>query len=340
MAQTKVAGAPASLPEEQMQVRVVWLYFMEGRTQGEIADALSTNRLRVNKIIAEARRSGLVTITLNSRLTSCVELEQKLMAEFSLNRAIIVPTPADPDLIPVLLGQATADYIAQLLNNGKLSGIGVGWGATLREMVRHMPSMRRPDICVNSVMGGLTHGIEINTFDIASDLARQLNAECAYLAAPIYAGSPASRTAIIKQDVFDAAFRQIAANDLVVLSIGDMTERSLLMRYGLPQGVTIDELLALGACGDVLAQFIDRRGRPIDHPLNQSAIAPPLEALRNIPNVVFASGGTNKADAIAAVLLSGLGNVLVCDEDTARLALALAVDLRSEHHTGGHLLEH
>ncbi|OWO96008.1 DNA-binding transcriptional regulator [Rhizobium esperanzae] len=330
MSQNRSASlAPVALPDEQMQVRVVWLYYMEGRTQGEIAEALSTNRLRVNKIIAEARRSGLVTITLNSRLTSCVALEQQLAAEFNLNRAIIVPTPEDAELIPVLLGQAAADYLVQLLNGGNIRGVGVGWGATLREMVRHMPSLRRPDLCVNSVMGGLTHGIEINTFDIASDLARQLNAECAYLAAPIYAGSPESRTAIIKQDVFETAFRQIEANDVIVLSIGDMTERSLLMRYGLPSSLNIEELVAAGACGDVLGQFVDKKGRPIDHAINRCAIAPELEALRAIPNVIFASGGLNKAQAIAAVLLSGLGNVLICDEDTARQARQLALDLRT-----------
>ncbi|MBX4941733.1 sugar-binding transcriptional regulator [Rhizobium binae] len=330
MSQNRSASlAPVALPDEQMQVRVVWLYYMEGRTQGEIAEALSTNRLRVNKIIAEARRSGLVTITLNSRLTSCVALEQQLAAEFSLNRAIIVPTPEDAELIPVLLGQAAADYLVQLLNGGNIRGVGVGWGATLREMVRHMPSLRRPDLCVNSVMGGLTHGIEINTFDIASDLARQLTAECAYLAAPIYAGSPESRTAIINQDVFETAFRQIEANDVIVLSIGDMTERSLLMRYGLPSNINIEELVTAGACGDVLGQFVDKTGRPIEHAINRCAIAPELEALRAIPNVIFASGGLNKAQAIAAVLLSGLGNVLICDEDTARQARQLALDLRA-----------
>ncbi|ACS61015.1 MULTISPECIES: sugar-binding transcriptional regulator [Rhizobium] len=321
--------APVALPDEQMQVRVVWLYYMEGRTQGEIAEALSTNRLRVNKIIAEARRSGLVTITLNSRLTSCVALEQQLAAEFSLTRAIIVPTPEDEDLIPVLLGQAAADYLVQLLNGGNIRGIGVGWGATLREMVRHMPSQRRPEICVNSVMGGLTHGIEINTFDIASDLARQLNAECSYLAAPIYAGSPESREAIVRQDVFEAAFRQIEANDVIVLSIGDMTERSLLMRYGLPSNINIEELVAAGACGDVLGQFVDKTGRPIEHPINRCAIAPEFEVLRAIPNVVFASGGLNKVHAIAAVLLSGLGNVLICDEATALQAQLVATELRT-----------
>lgn len=311
--------------EEQLHVRVVWLYFMEGRTQAEIADALSTNRLRINRIINEARRSGLVSITLNSRLTSCVELEQELASRFGLKRAIIIPTPQDAEQIPVLLGQAAADYVTQLLNADKMTGIGIGWGATLRETVRHMPAMRRPELCVNSVMGGLTRGIEINTFDIASDLARQLNAECAYLAAPIYSGSPESRDAIMHQDVFEEAFARVAANDLILLSIGDLTDRSLLMRYGLPKDVTIEEIADAGACGDILGQFIDRSGHAVDHPINRRAIALPLEALRNIPNVVFASGGLHKAEAIAAVLASGLGSALVCDEDTARKAMSIAL---------------
>ncbi|MBC2886525.1 sugar-binding transcriptional regulator [Ochrobactrum sp. CM-21-5] len=317
--------SPVSLSEEQMQARVVWQYFMEGRTQGEIAEALSTNRLRVNKIIAEARRSGLVTITLNSRLASCVELEQQLVSDFSLSHVSIVPTPEDPELIPVLLGQATADYLVHQLSTTKISGVGVGWGATLREMVRHMPVLKRPDLCVNSVLGGLTHGIEINTFDIAGDLARQLNAQCAYLAAPIYAGSPQSREAIVSQDVFESAFCRIKANDIIILSIGDLTERSLLVRYGLPQDVNLEDLKEAGACGDVVAQFMDSHGLPINHPINQRAIAPSFEVLKKVPCVVFASGGLNKVNAIAAALLSGVGNVLICDEETARLAREVAL---------------
>lgn len=100
------------------------------------------------------------------------------------------------------------------------------------------------------------------------------------------------------QDVFQEAFERVGRNDLILLTIGDMTERSLLMRYGLPRD--------------------DAAGQPIDHPINRRAIALPLEALRKVPNVVFASGGANKTHAIAAVLRSGLGSALVCDEATAR----------------------
>lgn len=311
----------STTPDEQMHVRVAWLYFMEGRTQAEIAELLSTNRLRINRIINEARRSGLVTVTINSRLRSCVDLEQQLTGRFNLKRAIIVPTPGDPTQVPVLLGQATADYVSNTISGSEIRGIGVGWGATLREMVRYMPAVRRPGLYVNSVMGGLTRGIEINTFDIASDLARLLSAECAYLAAPIYAGSPSSRDAIMALDMFREAFERIVTSDIVVLSVGDLSERSFLVRYGLPKDVTLDQLLAAGAKGDMMGQFIDANGLAIDHEINHRAIALSLKALRSVPNVVLSSGGAHKVEAIAAALKSNLVTTLVSDERTVRSAL-------------------
>jgi DNA-binding transcriptional regulator LsrR (DeoR family) len=43
-----------------------------------------------------------------------------------------------------------------------------------------------------------------------------------------------------------------------------------------------------------------------------------------VPNVILSSGGAHKVESIAAVLRSGLIDVLVCDETTARAAMALA----------------
>lgn len=311
-------------PFDQTLVRVAWLYFKEGRTQAEIADLLSTNRPRINKLINDARRTGLVTITLNASLTSCIELEQVLASEFGLERAIVIPTPKDPEMVPVMIGEATADYLMQLLSTTKVSGIGTAWGATLREMVRYVPASKYPDLCVSSVIGGLTRGLAINTFDIASDLARQLNAECAYLAAPVYADSAQSRDAILSQREFQSAFDRIAKNDIILVSIGDLSDRSLLMRYGLPRDVELQSLLDAGAVGDILGQFIDADGQLIDHEINSRTVALPLQTLGKVPRVIFAAGGVAKAAAIAGALRSGLGSALVCDEDTARMALTLA----------------
>ncbi|MGH7003450.1 MAG: sugar-binding transcriptional regulator [Alphaproteobacteria bacterium] len=313
-----------SVDEEQLQIRVAWLYFMEGVTQGDIAERLGMTRLRVNRILSEARASGLVGITLNSRLAECVELEQELAERFALQAAAIIPTPVNHDQIPVQLGRAAGDFITRYLEEHRIKGFGVGWGATLRETLRHVRTMRRPELCVNSMMGGLTHGLEINTFEIASELARRLSAECEYFAAPIYAGSPESRDTILAQDVFRGSLQRIAANELALLSIGDLSRRSLLVGYGLPQDVDIEDLRACGAVGDVLGQFFDRNGQLIDHPLNRRAIALPLYDLRHIRTVILAAGGHNKSAAIAGALRAGIASVLVCDVETARAAMKLA----------------
>jgi lsr operon transcriptional repressor len=305
------------LEEAQTQVRAAWLYYVEGLTQAEIAERLKMTRLRVNRLLAEARSSGLVNITINSRLESCVRLERALVAEFGLKAAVVVPSPADPDQVAAQIGKAAGDFVSRIIEESPSGIFGVGWGGTLRETIRHIRAGQYRGLTVTSMMGGLTYGIEINTFEIASRFARLWQAECHYLAAPIYAGTPQSRDTILAQDVFEAAFARIQATDVAILSAGDLSERSLLVRYGLPGDIRVEGLARAGAVGDILGQFIDRSGQAIAHPINRRAIALPLDELRRIPTVILASGGTNKADIIAASLRGKLASVLITDEDAA-----------------------
>ena len=309
--------------DEQLRVRVAWLYFMEGQTQADIAAKLGITRLRANRLLGEARASGLVSIQVNSRMAGCIELERQLVAETALRDAIVVPTPGDVDQIAPVLGRATAEFLGRHLGEARVRGLGIGWGTTLRETIRHFSSASYPELAINSMMGGLTHGLELNTFDIASELARRINGQCNYLAAPIYAGSPRSRDTILAQDVFREAFQRVATSDVALLSVGDLSRRSLLIRYGLPRDVTVESLRAAGAVGDIMGTFLDQRGEPVKHPLNKRVIAAPIAMLRDIATVVVASGGLNKTAGLAAVLRAKLCSVLVIDEAAARAVLGI-----------------
>jgi DNA-binding transcriptional regulator LsrR (DeoR family) len=172
-------------------------------------------------------------------------------------------------------------------------------------------------------MGGLTQGLEINTFEIARELARRLEARCSYLVAPIYTGSPQSRDTILQQEVFALSGKDVV-NDLALLSIGELSTRSLLVRHGLPKDVTMEELKALGAVGDIMGQFFSRDGVLIPHVINERVIALSFDDLRKVETTIFAAGGNHKTEAIAGVLSAGLCSVLVCDEDTAEAAAAMA----------------
>ncbi len=303
---------------EQLYARVAWLYHKEDLTQGEIAELLGLTRLRVNKILGECRSLGIIQVTLNTRFEPCVMLERRLVREFGLTAAVVIPTPRDAERIPRLVGQAAGQFLVHLLRRNGISAIGVGWGATLREGIRSMEQVDLPRATVVSMMGGLTRGFELNTFEIATELARKLHAGCSYLAAPIYAGSRASRDTIVAQNVFAEVMERMRSVEIAILSSGDLGPRSLLIRHGLPDDVTVESLVAAGAVGDLLGQFIDRDGVPVDHELNRRVVALPLAELRGIPTVVLAAGGVNKAGVIGAALRGGLVRVVVSDEATVR----------------------
>ena len=309
--------------DEQLRVRVAWLYFMEGLTQADIAARLGITRLRANRLLGEARESGLVNIQVNAQLASCVALERQLVQETGLKDAMVVPTPGDPEQIPAVLGRATAEYLARHLGENRVRGLGIGWGTTLRETIRHLRGASLADLSINSMMGGLTYGLELNTFEIASEFARRVNGQCNYLAAPIYAGSPRSRDTILAQDVFRETFQRLATCDVALMSVGDLSRRSLLIRYGLPRDVTVESLRSAGAVGDIMGTFLDPRGQPIKHPLNRRVIATPVAMLRDIATVIVASGGLNKTAILAATLRAKLCSVLVTDEAAARAVLGI-----------------
>ena len=74
----------------------------------------------------------------------------------------------------------------------------------------------------------------------------------------------------------------------------------------------------------MLGQFIDAKGRAINHPINKRAIALPLARLSKAKFAMLVAGGMNKAPVIAAALRGRIGNILVSDEKTASEALELA----------------
>ena len=311
------------MENRELMVRAAWLYYVESLTQQQIAERLNVTRRRVNEVLAEALDSGMVRISFETAMAENVELEQKLRQRFGLQDAVVMPTPDDPALLHSVLGRGAAGFLGRMIQTREPGSIGIGWGSTLRETIHHMASLNYPDIKVRSMMGGLTHGSEINTFEIVRGFAQVLSAQCRYFAAPIYAESAESRDAIISQAVFQKTFRQICEVDVAFLSVGDVSQKSLQVRYGLPEGMSDKMLRKAGAVGDLMGRYLGASGKEIDHPLNRQVLSPELEDFRRIGCRIVASGGAHKHRILHAVAASGLVNVLITDADSARAMLEM-----------------
>src|SRR5262245_46745231 len=104
--------------DEQQATRAAWLYFVAGLTQAQIGKKLGLNRIRVNRLLAQARDQGLVQINIAGRLASCVALEEQLKAQYGLEDAIVVPTPPSQDMIPQIIATAAGGALAKRLKDG------------------------------------------------------------------------------------------------------------------------------------------------------------------------------------------------------------------------------
>lgn len=306
--------------EEQLNVRIAWHYYVGNLTQQQIADVFGITRVRVNKALATCRETGLVQIRINSRLASCVELEQRLEQRFGLQRATVVPSPDDPAQIFRVLGVGVAPTLQEHLHDG--CTVAVGWGRTLRQAVRELRGKALNEMTVVSLLGGLHYGSANNTVELASSLANLFGGVYYYLAAPVFAPSQQYRDMILAEPSVQDVLAKARLADLALLTVGDLSERSLMLELGLVKPEDAESLQAAGAVGDLLGRWLDRDGNEVDHPFNRRAISLGLDDLERIGKVVLVSGGPYKAQIIRAVLLRGVVHELVIDERAAQELLA------------------
>jgi DNA-binding transcriptional regulator LsrR (DeoR family) len=103
-----------------------------------------------------------------------------------------------------------------------------------------------------------------------------------------------------------------------VVSVGALSARSTLDRFGLIDEGERRRLGEYGAVGEMLCNVFDADGRLIDHPINARAMSVPLETVAAAPIRVLASGGAAKIKAMRGAAKLLRPTVVVTDEATAR----------------------
>ena len=314
---------------DQITARVIWYYYVGSLTQQEIADRLGLTRLRVNRIIGQARADGSVRIDVRLPLLDCAALAAQLIGKFGLADAVVVPSLRDAGESRRVIGEETGLLVDRVLREGQ--SLGIGWGRTLRASLARLPhraagaqsaqqSDGRASAGVVGLMGGLTRGSGINTFEVSTQFADALGAECWYLAAPLYCPTEEIRHALLTHAGLADVMRRAREVQVALMTCGDLSDASLIASLDMVKSQR-HELLAMGAVGDLLGHFIGGGGELVDHPLNRQVFALSPTELSRVPVSILASGGLNKVPIIRAALSARYVNHLVTDEACAHALL-------------------
>jgi len=298
-----------------LAARICWHYFKEGQTQDVIAQRLKITRKRVNRILGEARESGLVQITIAGATGPCCELEARLVEKFYLRNAVVVPAPFGDDDVRDLIGAAAGHYISEHLPPA--GTLGITWGGTIKVAAQNLRRRSGDGSRVVLLCGGLAESTAINPYDNAAMMARALGARCYYVTAPMFAQTEELRNALVSSEPVRSVLAMVAELDIALLSAVDLSEESKALEYGVISRETWQSLRDAGAVGDICGHYLDLDGQPVAHSLTKRVIHPTMSSLLQVPEHVLAAGGLQKIPIIRAAMRARLADVLITDEKAA-----------------------
>lgn len=310
--------SPDALADERY-ARAAHLYFIVGLTQQQVAERMGLNRMKVNRLLAEARERGVVRIQIVAPNAARLALEARLADRYGLSLVAVTPTETGPGVaLSEVIGRYAAQAVQPLLAQARI--LALGWGVTLKALAQAIEPCPGEDVTVTPLLGSLSTRSSLDRFDAATVLAQRLGAECFHLPAPIICDSPRSREIMQGQSILRAVLARAAAADLALVSCGGRRS-STLRCMGFVTDTEMAELSAAGAIGNFLGYFHDAEGRIVDHPVNSRVIGLDPETALRIPLRVMASGGPDKIAMMAVMLRRGWLTGLVTDEATATALL-------------------
>jgi DNA-binding transcriptional regulator LsrR (DeoR family) len=300
--------------------RVARLHFEFGLTHQETADSLGLSRVKVTRMIKQARESGLVKITINSDANPYAELEQDVKEAFGLSDAMIVPSPnSDGRNLQSALALGVLSYITRILRDDMT--VAVGLSRTIGEAARLAGAgtqVRRSTTFV-SLVGSLREdgdGTD-SPFGASAILAQAFGGAVEHLHAPIIVRSEVVALELMQDPAIARSLERAAKADVLLAGVGGRDDRIDLSGQGYLQPHEWDELGAAGMVGDMCARFFDEDGRAIHHDVSSRVIGLTLKQLLDIPTRMIVAGGASKRTAVRSMLRGHFATVLVTDLKTA-----------------------
>lgn len=307
------------MADHQTLGRVARLYYEHGLTQVEIAELLSVSRIKVTRTLAEARREGIVEITVHSDAPAFGELEQQLVSELGLRHAWIAPAiePGGSPSIP--LGKTGARALRELLPGSQR--VVIGLSESVLRSLQELGDLKLKHLEVYPLAGGRSgRASGTDPGELGSTLAHHVGGTAFRLPAPLIASSAEAAHALMDTPGVRQTLEEAAAADLMIVGIGGVT--------GTPSSysswATADELAEvhqLGAVGDISAHFFDSAGKSVVHDLDDRVVGLSLGQMASIRTRLAIAGGTHRLDAIRSAVSAGLVNALVTDTTVATALL-------------------
>ena len=316
--------------QHELLAQVASMYYEGERSQNEIAEELGVSRVKVYRLLKEAREEQIVKIVIDWPIERDDQVEKQLVQAFHLKKALVLKTPMSDSASALRrLGQMAARYLELILEDGMT--LSVCLGRSTYEVIYAVRPTHRAHVNVVQAMGSIPFATQdIDSSALARQLAQKLGGQVLYLPSPLLANNPEEAAVLRRQRSIQRTLDASRSADILLVGIGSMNPET--SRYVRADMIPADKLSALadeGAVGDMGGQFFTLSGNLHPCVYNQCMIGLTIEEMKQIPNTIAVAMGADKVKAILGGLRTGVIDVLCTDVLTAREVLKLDISSRS-----------
>jgi DNA-binding transcriptional regulator LsrR (DeoR family) len=324
-----VRATPAEAGTHEQRELLRWvaeLYYLQQQGQAEIATLIGVSVSKVSRLLAEARRKGIVTITVADSLAGQSELERELTLRLDLRGVYVAPARVSDAAVASRVAALTASRLlpSWLPAQGVL---GLAGGYTVAVMSSALEPQAAGDIVVVPLQGNWVEGdVHLHNDQVCRDAASRLGGRALSLPAPMLVERAATRNALLHDKSIRPVTDRWAALSVAVVGVGsppgsDPSGYPSVMG-SLAESVRAD-LQRRGVVGDLCAHMFDLDGRFIQVEASRRTLGVSIADLRRASLVVAVAGGSSKAASLLGAVRTGIPHVLITDQVTAERLLEL-----------------
>jgi DNA-binding transcriptional regulator LsrR (DeoR family) len=299
--------------------RVLVMYFAERLNQTEIGKKTGLSTVKVNRLIKQARDSGLVEIHINTPLNRAVELERKIEKITGLQEVAVIPTLSeDENTLSQNLGHAAAKFLLEHLRPGDI--ICMGGGRAIFEMVKAVQTDKTYNVQIVPAIGGIqgNHYTDVNY--LAAELARKIGGTAHQLHAPAFVDSPEEKNILISLRHVKEVLNLARKSTIALFGIGSIIPNiSSYFQFTNFSSTDINYITNQEeGIGEILARVYDVNGSKCANNINDRVVGLSMEDLVNIPVKIGVAGSAQKTPCIIGALAGRIINSLITDEFTGQ----------------------
>lgn len=301
--------------------RAGWLYYVAGRTQDEIAAAMSISRQSAQRLVSLAVAERLIKVRLDHPIAACLELAEALRKKYDLKHVEVVPSDPAGVSSTVGIAEAGATEIERWLKRPDPIVIAVGTGRTLKAAVDQLPPMECPQHRIVSLTGNIGPDGSAAFYNVIFSMADAIKARHFPMPLPVLCSSAEERETLHDQALVRSTLKLGAKADVTFVGIGELGPDGPLCVDGFLGKEEMLRLVREGAAGEICGWVYDSQGRLLANSINDRVASVPIPSRETSAVIGIAQGG-KKLQAISAALKGGIINGVITDEVTAEQLLS------------------